>query len=567
MVNDLFPMRTTRQKSYSTNIAAAGQSGPSHNGTSSGQQPRISVNGVVDVGLWVYLIIVPLRLQFGAHNFVGIDSPFHARYASLFFSRIFTRTFPTTAYSVWNQRWGDKEFLFHAYLAPFCVNEYFLEVGAKIAAGLLFAGVLCTIAIILKRQGVPGALWWAALLPALSEGWDFRMLMVRSHIASVLLIVWILFCFEQRRLRPLAALTFVYTWTYTAPYFALMLCALMALGRWFIIRVCITNEALQTSAADPRQLEPQYDTGVRETSDRTLLLGCGAATISGMLIHPQAPNQFLNDWMHLTLVATRAWGVAVSPVELGSEFQSETMREAYHLHPGVLVCLALAWVLAAFIPGARSRRALLFLWMTAPAFALYGLSGRFIEYLAPLSVWALALVFRDVRGTMISIAASSARGFRAFCAAGFIACILGLHVYTIRQIYRDVWHPEQALTQEQAGRWLAANAHPGDLVVPLDWTQFPSLYYYAPKQRYVMGLEPTTMEVLYPEKLQYLEQVRLGKRELDMNELRRFFPDARYVVVWAASGDAAARLLTHKRYTPVYADSEDLIYDVGLSTK
>jgi hypothetical protein len=74
------------------------------------------------------------------------------------------------------------------------------------------------------------------------------------------------------------------------------------------------------------------------------------------------------------------------------------------------------------------------------------------------------------------------------------------------------------------------------------------------------------MEVLYPEKLHYLEDVRLGKRDLDMNELRQQFPDARYVVVWANSGGAAARL-AHKHYTPVFADTEDLIFDVNESSR
>ena len=554
-------MPAARQQSAAVQSSNTSQTAPSNGVSSTKADPYKFLKKALDIGLWFYLIIVPMRLQFGARSFIGIDSPFHARYATFFFSRIFTRTFPTTAYSIWSQRWGDKEFLFHAYLAPFCVNEDLLQVGAKVAAGILFAAVLCSLAVIMKRQNISGALWWAAILPALSTGWDFRMLMVRSHLASVLLILWILFFFERRRMRPLCILTFIYTWSYTAPYFALLLCGSMAFGRWFIYRVRLGYRALQDPAEGPEQPETAHGSAATATSDRFLLLGCAAATVAGMLIHPQMPNQFLNDWMHLTLVATRAWGVATSPVELGSEFQSETMREAYLLHPGVLACLALAWILVAFIPGNRSRRSCLFLWMTVPTLALYGLSGRFIEYLAPLTIWAFALVIADLRSVPARLLADLSRSIRILLTIGGFASIVGLHVFTLWMINRNIWHPEHDLTQERAGKWLAANAHPGDLVVPLDWTQFPSLYYYAPKQRYVVGLEPTTMQVIYPEKLRYLEEVRLGKRELDMNELRQVFPDAHYVVVWAASGPALARL-SHKKYTPVFEDAEDVIFDV-----
>src|SRR5579871_5719695 len=545
-----------RQKPRSTPEPPESPEGRNASSAGAARDPHAFTRKVLIIGLWCYLVVVPLRLQFMASTFIGNDSPFHARYASLFFSRIFARTFPTLAYSIWSRQWGDKEFLFHAYLAPFCLSESFLMVGARLGAALLFAGVLVSLALILQRQRVPGALWWAALLPALSLGWDWRMLMVRSHLASVLLILWILFLFEQRRLKPLLILTFLYTWTYTAPYFALLLCAFMALGRWLVAR--LERAAPGQEPADGAPAGEPAST----PSDRTLLLGCAGATLAGLLIHPQTPNQFLTDWLHLSLVATHAWGITPTGAELGSEFQSETLREAFSLHPGILLCLALAWLLAALLPGACGRRARLFLWMTLPAFALYGLSRRFIEYLAPMTVWALALIVADAHASLVRLAETFSRQSRALAALAAVLVVIGLHAYTLWMLDRHVWHPKQPVfTQEQAGRWLAAHAQPGDLVVPLDWTQFPWLYYWAPRLRYVVGLEPTTMEVVYPEKLRYLEEVRLGKRDLDMQEMRQVFPDARYVVVWAASGDAAARL-AHKNYVPVFAGPDALVYDV-----
>ncbi len=506
---------------------------------------------------------LPLRLQFGVRAFVDNDSPFHARYATEFVSRIFARTFPTTAYSIWAKQWGDKEFLFHAYLAPFCLSESLLQTGAKLASALLFAAILCSLALILQRQRVPGFLLWAALLPALSVGLDFRMLMVRSHVASVLLLLWILYLFERRSLRALLILLFIYTWTYTAPFFALTMCCAMAAGRWMIAALAprSTNGDAESNQAADRTPDAEGESTTRP-SDRTLVLGGIGATVAGLVIHPQTPNQILNDWLHLSLVATRAWGLSPSSFELGSELQSETLREAYSLHPGILFCLTLCWLVALLVPGVYRRRTLLFVWMTVPALALYGLSGRFIEYLAPLSVRALALVTTDARPALATIAAGLRRSSRLLLAGCGLTVVIALHSYSLRMIDRLVWHPEHRLTQELTGGWLAAHAKPGDLVVPLDWTQFPQLYYYAPRLRYVVGLEPTTMDVVYPEKLRYIEELRLGKRDLDMRELRQVFPDARYVVIWQSSGGAAARI-AHTKYTPAFAESDALVFDVA----
>lgn len=497
------------------------------------------------------LILAPIRMQFAVRNFIGNDSPFHARYASEFFTRIFARTFPTTAYSLWNTRWGDKEFLFHAYLAPFCVNEALLQTGAKLGAALLFAAVLCSVALILQRYRVPGALLWAALLPGLSVGWDFRMLMVRSHLASILLILWILSLFEQRRLRPLLILSFLYTWTYTAPYFALLLCSLMALWRTLLMRLHSGSPSVDRPDQSAQSSAPSQPHSTAPT-DRRLLLGCLLATIAGMLIHPQTPNQILTDWIHFSVVAPHAWNLTPSTVELGSEFKRDTLREALLLQPGVLLGLLLAWTSLLCRPRLLSRQTLLFLGMTAPALMLYCLSGRFIEYLAPLTVLALALIYRD-----LALRVRLSHTLTTTLIAATSLLVVGLYLFTFRLVDSEIWHPRLLITQEQTGKWLAEHAQPGDLVVPLDWTQFPALYYYAPRLRYPVGLEPTTMEVVYPDKLKYLESLRLGERDLDMNEFLKTFPDARYIVLWKASGPAMMRL-AKQNYTAVFEEQDPM---------
>ena len=65
--------------------------------------------------------------------------------------------------------------------------------------------------------------------------------------------------------------------------------------------------------------------------------------------------------------------------------------------------------------------------VTVPLVGLYGLSGRFIEYLAPMTVWVLALVSMDASGRLREIAAGVSWPGKALAAAGAITAIAGLH--------------------------------------------------------------------------------------------------------------------------------------------
>ena len=60
-------------------------------------------------------------------------------------------------------------------------------------------------------------------------------------------------------------------------------------------------------------------------------------------------------------------------------------------------------------------------------------------------------------------------------------------------------------TFAEIGNYLSNNLEKGDVVYDVTWNWFPQLYYYAPEQNYVIGLEPK-LTYLYNPRLYWLWQ-------------------------------------------------------------
>ncbi len=549
---------------------------------------------------WLIALLIPFALQFSTPGFIGNDTPFHARYANRFFAHGLARRFPAIYYSIWRDHWGDKEFLYHAYLAPFCQSERFLLFGAKFASALLFAAILATLGLILRRQGVRYAALWVVALPFVSSIWTFRMLMARSHVASVLLLLWAVHLFERRQRKPLLVLMFFYTWTYTIPILALLFCGLYAFGRWLAdtfrpsasgsraaadtismtapdANAASSPDANAASSPDANAAE-KFDTApIQEAAseptrasnappdasplpgDRALLRDSLLATLLGLIIHPQTPNQLLSNWIHFTIVTAKGWGVTQGISQVGGEFLSDTFRAGFSLHAGVAFLLALAWLLAAFCPAVLSVRARALLWLTLPLTFLYGMSGRFIEYLAPFTVWAAASVMSEISRANAWPRRFAAPRYQQLARDLSLVALCALAWVSVNTLNKVGLRPRQRLAQDRAGAWLRAHVQPDDLIIAPDWGQFPQLYYYAPDCRFVAGLEPTMTEIAYPEQMTYLEALRFGRNPPDFAELQRLFPGARYLVV--ARYTPALRQLANSGWRPLFDGGDALIYD------
>jgi len=457
-------------------------------------------------------------LQWSTPHLVDRDSLYHARYAQLLPERGLSREFPWTQESVWRDGFSDKEFLFHALLVPFCRGDDPAP-GAKVAAWLMGAGLLATLAWILSSNGIRLAWFWVLLVPALGNHFLFRMQEVRPAILSVILLLAGIHFLLQSRWRAVAIVGFVYSWTYTAPHLLAAFACIDAVARW----------------PDEKRFEW-----------RGLAWAAGGVA-AGLVVHPYFPNDLRLWWVMNVEIVARAWDLGGDPgVRLGREFESVSPRSLVVSSTLVLLCflgtfLAAAWRGGSL--GARTRRLLAFM---LGGFVMYLLSGRFVEYFAPLALLAAASSADDLwpREGRMRFALANVAG-----------------VLAIALTARSVWDTTTALRTYPgpdlvgAAQWMKSTILAKETVIHLDWGDFPQLFYYDPSHRYLVGLDPMFLYVRSPERLKLLEDVKWGRRPLDPAELARAFQSK-----WLVLRPLRRPIAEEAGLTPAFEDSGGSVY-------
>jgi hypothetical protein len=492
--------------------------------------PRAAIGGAVAWGALVFAV-----LQWSTPDLVDRDSLYHARYAQLMPERGLSREFPWTQESVWRDAFSDKEFLFHALLAPFCRGENPAP-GAKVAAWLMGVGLLATFAWLLSKNGIRFAWFWVFLVPALGNHFLFRMQEVRPAILSVILLLLGIHFLLNARWRALVVVGFVYSWTYTAPHLLVVFAVIDALARW----------------AEERRFEW-----------RGLAFAAGGVA-AGLVIHPYFPNDLRLWWVMNVEIVARAWDLGGDPVvRLGREFESVSPRSLVVSSTLVLICFLGTFLAGAYRGGGFSSRTRRLASFMVGAFLMYLLSGRFIEYFAPLALLAAASAVDDL-WPRVSTPRRSDSGREGGWTTRRIVLANVAGLLALGLMVRSVWDTTTALKSYPgpdlagAATWMKANIPPRETVIHLDWGDFPQLFYYDPSHRYLVGLDPMFLYVRSPERLKLLEDVKWGRKPLDPAELARAF-NSKWLVLRPLRRPAAEEA----GLAPAYSDSGGAVYRLG----
>jgi len=114
-----------------------------------------------------------------------LDGFYHIGHARLYAeTSVFDTALPWATQSVIGDRGGDLWWGFHVVLMPLAA-AFGVEVGLRASALLLTAMLAATVVWILRRHGVEGAGWWAALFLLSVPNVFFRHLMLRPHVLSL----------------------------------------------------------------------------------------------------------------------------------------------------------------------------------------------------------------------------------------------------------------------------------------------------------------------------------------------------------------------------------------------
>jgi hypothetical protein len=480
------------------------------------------------------------------------DGYYHIRWSALlwesFSSGRWLPSFEWLPLTVLNpQDYADHHFLFHLLQIPFL---WFFEpvTAAKVAAVVFSSLAISSVYWLLWRYEVKHQLLWLLGILTCANAFYYRMNMAKAPPLTIIITVFGIHLLFQRKYVWLAPLMFAFVWTYSL--FPLLLFAAViwaAIVSW--------NE--------------------RIFEWRPVVYTFGGM-VAGNIINPYFPQNFGLFWEHLVTKFKVGEDFAVA---VGGEWYPYTGMELLTDFPIAMVAMLVGYIL--FMPkGLRlPERATFFLGFVTILLAAQFRSKRFAEYFPPFAILFCAFSWQAFMarfaednppaatvGTRWRIAKNvTLWGIGVALTALFLFTLTGFHKFgfNITGVAENIASNEAADKYRRAMEFATgrndrgdANIPDGEIIFNCTWDDFPKLFFYNTKHRYVYGLDPNYLYTASPERYTALKDLTEGKVDDPAPVIREKF-GANYIFADAAENtDMIAAALDSGWAEVIYEDNE-----------
>jgi hypothetical protein len=485
--------------------------------------------------LAIFLLFMGL-VQFSTPDMPDNDGFYHIKLAYLMRTEGLKPDFPWLPLTVLNPReFYDHHFLFHVFLIPFTFGD--LRLGAKLAAVVFSSLAFLSIWWLFTRQRIPYASLWALGLLGVSEAFIYRMSITRAQSLSLAFLAVGLHWLLAKKYSRLLALGFVYVWFYNAFPLLLGVTGIYVLATWMIDRRL--------------ELRP---------------LGYSAAGVAlGLFINPYFPYNITFALNHMLpkLLDTTA-------VSVGSEWYPYDTGQLLGNSP-LALAVFVGGALALGFSGRRMDPRTLTAFLLACLFGLMLFqSRRFIEYFP-----AFALVFAAFAWTPLiepisdkSLASPPdgqslfARWFKRGLPVLAVTILLVIGIWPTFQASKDSLRGSKPYQlYAGASAWLEANTSPGERVFQTDWDDFPRLFFYNTHNTYLVGLDPTYMQLYDAALYDRWVDITRGRVENPSTAIAAEF-GSRYILTDLLHEDFIRRAENDPWLEEVYRDEDAIVYRV-----
>ncbi len=326
---------------------------------------------------------------------------------------------------------------------------------------------------------------WAMGLLGISDAFLYRMSITRAQSLSLAILALGLAWMLEGKYKHLAVLSFLYVWAYDA--FPLML----VLAVLHLIAVALTE----------RRLEYR------------LLLWTGIGIALGMIINPYFPMNLIFTYRHLLPKLVEA-----TSVNVGNEwYPYDTGQLLQNSLPSLVAFAsgALALGLTGRKMDVRTAASLLIA-------LLFGLmlfqARRFVEYFPPFALIFAAFAWSPLFDLQPDpqIQQTLPRSFWTELQGNIPGLLLTLAVAasmikSIPAVQKQMQKSKPYDLYAGASAWLAQNTSPGERIFQTDWDDFPRLFFYNTHNTYLIGLDPTYMQLYDAELYDTWVQITRGK--------------------------------------------------------
>ena len=438
---------------------------------------------ILPAAVLLLFILGMALIQFATPDMPDNDGFYHIKLAWLMRTEGLKPEFPWLPLSILNQQeYYDHHFLYHVALIPF---TYFadLRIGAKWSAVIFSSIAFLAVWYLFHRQRIPYAWLWALALLGISDAFLYRMSVTRAQSLSLavlaIAVAWLL----ERKYKRLALLSFIYVWLYDA--FPL----LIAFAVLYIIAVGLIERRVEYKA----------------------LLFIGGGILIGMLVNPYFPDNIIFSWNHMLPKLTDATSVRV-----GNEwFPYDTKQILENSLPALA-----AFVSGIFALGLSARKMDMRTAFALLISLLFGLmlmqARRFVEYFPPFALifaaFAWSSLFQDFQFAVAVSTGSPLKRILTNIPVMLLSVAVGV------SIARSIPRAREAIANSKpydlyadASQWLEENTPAGSRVFQTDWDDFPRLFYYNTHNTYLIGLDPTYMQLYDPDLYDLWVLITAGK--------------------------------------------------------
>ncbi|TRZ79855.1 hypothetical protein D4R86_05240 [bacterium] len=411
-------------------------------------------------------------IQFSSPNLAGTDAYYHIKHAYLIRMEGFSAVtnFPWISYSIINKYPTDFCFFYHILLIPFtCLG---LITGLKIAGALFSSLIFVVFFFVLRQLKIKYAFLWTLVLFGFSSSFVFRLILARDFILSIsFFLLGLVFLLKKKRW-GIFIVSFFYALTYVGCPFLLAVILLYTLVVWiFKKKIDLRNFAISFSGmALAFLVRPDFPNNLR-------------------ILFYQDVMPFLNMFKGLSL-----------PV--GAELSSGYSLNQIDIMRGASYLLSAFFFI--FLFSQKKRKTPLFI-KTFFLFSLFivlllitFISGRFIEYLAPLSLLLMAFIFENYLRPVLPdiIKLLKERKYDLFkygklCASFLIlSIILAPGIINFRNSLTNMKGRTPLTVYKEVANFLKENTQKEEVVFNINWADFPLLFFYNDYNAYTIGMDP-----------------------------------------------------------------------------
>lgn len=483
--------------------------------------------------MFLLFVLGMALIQFSTPNMPDNDGFYHIKLAQIMRTEGLKPEFPWLPLSILNpQEYYDHHFLYHVALIPFTLFPD-LRLGAKWSAVIFSSLAFLAIWHLFHRQRIPYDWLWALALLGVSDAFLYRMSVTRAQSLSLAFLALGTAWLFEKKYKRLVALSFVYVWLYDA--FPLML----ALGGLYVLAVLVAERHFEYKP----------------------LLYIAAGIALGVIINPYFPANLIFSWNHMLPKLTDATSVSV-----GNEWFPYNTKQILE---NSLFSL-LFFVSGIFALGLTERRMDSRTAFALLAALLFGLmlmqARRFVEYFPPFALifaafaWAGHFLDRQF-ACRVSTSSPLMRLVRN-------APLLLLSAAVLISVGRSIPRAREAINDSKpynlyagASQWLAENTPAGSRVFQTDWDDFPRLFYYNTHNTYLIGLDPTYMQLYDPELYDLWVLITQGKVDNPSSIIAAKF-GAQYVHTDLKHGNFIRKAEHDPGLREVYRDDQAIVYQV-----